>query len=65
MKAFQFNSLITSDLGRAQETVAIITRITGHAVETNSRIWERNYGIPEGLAVSEIKAKHSKILIKR
>jgi probable phosphoglycerate mutase len=64
MKAFEFNSLISSDLGRAQETAAIIARITGHTVETDSRIRERNYGVLEGLTVPEIKARHSETLIK-
>ena len=64
MKAFQFNSLISSDLGRAQETAAIIARFTGHTVETDGRIRERNYGVLEGLTVPEIKAKHSEILDK-
>jgi probable phosphoglycerate mutase len=64
MKAFQFNSLISSDLGRAQETATIIAHYTGHTVETDSRIRERNYGVLEGLTVPEIKAKHSEILKK-
>ena len=64
MKSFQFNSLISSDLGRAQQTAAIIARITGHTVETDSRIRERNYGVLEGLTVPEIKARHSEILEK-
>ncbi|MGD8961110.1 MAG: histidine phosphatase family protein [Desulfobacterales bacterium] len=64
MKEFEFNSLISSDLGRAQETAAIIAHHTGHTVETDSRIRERNYGVLEGLTVPEIKAKHSEILEK-
>ena len=64
MKAFQFNSLISSDLGRAQETAAIIAHYTGHTVETDSRLRERNYGVLEGLTVPQIKAKHSEILEK-
>jgi probable phosphoglycerate mutase len=64
MKAFQFNTLISSDLGRAQETAAIIARYTGHTVETDSRIRERNYGVLEGLTVPEIKARYSEILDK-
>ncbi len=64
LKAFEFNSLISSDLGRAQKTAAIIARITGHTVETDRRIRERNYGVLEGLTVPEIKAKHYEILKK-
>jgi probable phosphoglycerate mutase len=62
MKAFQFDSLISSDLGRAQKTAAIIAGYTGHRVETDRRIRERNYGVLEGLTVPEIKAQHSEIL---
>ena len=64
MKAFEFDSLISSDLGRAQETAAIIAHYTGHTVETDSRIRERNYGVLEGLTVPQIKATHSEILEK-
>jgi probable phosphoglycerate mutase len=64
IKAFEFNSLISSDLGRAQETAAIIARITGHTVETDRRLRERNYGVLEGLTVPKIKARHSEILKK-
>jgi probable phosphoglycerate mutase len=64
MKAFEFNSLISSDLGRAQETASIIANYIGHVVETDSRIREINCGVLEGLTVPEIKAKHSEILEK-
>ncbi|MGD8343442.1 MAG: histidine phosphatase family protein, partial [Desulfobacterales bacterium] len=37
---------------------------TGHTVETDSRIRERNYGVLEGLTVPEIKARYSEILDK-
>jgi probable phosphoglycerate mutase len=64
MKAFQFDSLISSDLGRAQKTAAIIAGYTGHTVETDRRIRERNYGVLEGLTVPEIKAQHTGVLDK-
>jgi probable phosphoglycerate mutase len=62
MQKIQFDTLISSDLGRAQETAAIIANYTGHSVETDSRIRERNYGILEGLTVPEIKTNYSEIL---
>ena len=61
MKALQFDSLISSDLGRAQETASIIADYTGHTVNTDSRIRERNYGVLEGLTVPEIEAEYSEI----
>ena len=64
LRDIQFDTLISSDLGRAQETASIIADYTGHKVETDSRIRERNYGVLEGLKVPEIKAKYSEILEK-
>ncbi len=62
MKTFRFDALISSDLGRTQETAAIIADHTGHLVEIDSRLRERNYGVLEGLTVPEIKAKHPEVL---
>ena len=52
MAKMEFDTLISSDLGRAQETASIIAGYTGHAVETDSRLRERNYGVLEGLTVA-------------
>ena len=62
MAKMTFGTLISSDLGRAQETAAIIAECTGHSVKTDSRLRERNYGVLEGLRVSDIKAGHSEVL---
>lgn len=62
MKNMKFDSLISSDLGRTRETAAIITGFTGHAVELDSRIRERNYGVLEGLTVDEIMQQHADVL---
>ena len=59
---FKFDKLISSDLGRARETASIIAECTGHSVKTDSRLRERNYGVLEGLTVSDIKAGHSEVL---
>ncbi len=61
MKKIRFDSLISSDLGRALETASIIADHTGHSVEIDSRLRERNYGVFEGLTVPEIKARHSEV----
>lgn len=50
------DTLISSDLGRAQETATIIAKYTGHTVQTDSRLRERHYGVLEGLTVPEINA---------
>lgn len=62
MEKMKFDTLISSDLGRTRETAAIIAECTGHSVKTDSRLRERNYGVLEGLTVSDIKAGHSEIL---
>ena len=62
MEKMVFDTLISSDLGRAQETASIIADFTGHSVKTDSRLRERNYGVLEGLTVPEINARHSNVL---
>lgn len=59
-----FDTLISSDLGRTQETASIIARHTGHSVQTDRRLRERNYGVLEALNIEDIKARHSDILEK-
>ena len=59
LESINFDTLISSDLGRTQETASIITDFTGHAVELDSRLRERNYGVFEGLTVPEISEQHS------
>lgn len=62
MEKIKFDTLISSDLGRTQETATIIAEYTGHSIKTDSRLRERNYGVLEGLTVSDIKAGHSEVL---
>ncbi|MBW2707526.1 MAG: histidine phosphatase family protein, partial [Deltaproteobacteria bacterium] len=62
MEKMKFDTLISSDLGRTQETATIIAEYTGHSIKTDSRLRERNYGVLEGLTVSDIKAGHSGVL---
>ncbi|MDJ0814761.1 MAG: histidine phosphatase family protein [Desulfobacterales bacterium] len=62
MKNMKFDGMISSDLGRTRETAAIITNFTGHSVELDSRLRERNYGVLEGLTVDEIMQEHSDVL---
>ena len=62
MEKIKFDTLISSDLGRTQETATIIAEYTGHSIKTDSRLRERNYGVLEGLTVSDIMAGHSEVL---
>lgn len=60
----EFDTLISSDLGRTRETASIIAQHTGHSVQTDRRLRERNYGILEALNIEDIKARYSDILEK-
>ena len=50
-----FDLLISSDLGRAMETAAIIAESTGHPIGVDKRLRERHYGVLEGLTIPEIQ----------
>lgn len=56
-----FDDLISSDLGRAQETATIIAQYTGHTVRLEARFRERHYGVLEGLHISEILEHHAAV----
>jgi 2,3-bisphosphoglycerate-dependent phosphoglycerate mutase len=59
LETIHFDTLISSDLGRTRETSSIIAGFTGHGVEFDRRLRERNYGVFEGLTVPEISEQHS------
>lgn len=61
MKDIQFDTLISSDLGRTRQTASIIAGYTGHTIEYDSRLRERNYGVFEGLTVPEIRKAHAAV----
>jgi probable phosphoglycerate mutase len=61
LKSMTFDTLICSDLGRAQTTAECIAQPTGHAIQSDSRLRERNYGILEGLTVAEISARYPQV----
>lgn len=53
-----FESLVASDLGRARQTAERIARRTGHALELDPRLRERNFGEGEGLTYADIDRLH-------
>lgn len=53
-----FDHLYSSDLGRARSTAESIARHSGHEIQLDPRLREKNLGIFEGLTVSEIQAQH-------
>jgi len=64
LRGMAFDTLISSDLGRAKESAAIIAGHTGHAVSTDHRLRERHFGVLEGLDLAEIQASHAAILAR-
>ena len=58
LQAMTIDSLISSDLGRARETAAIIAKYTGHPIQSDPRLRERHYGVLEGLTAGEILETH-------
>ncbi len=64
LKQTAFDRLVSSDLGRARETAALIAEQTGHRVVTDPLLRERNYGVMEGLTIPEIKTRYTESLQK-
>jgi len=53
-----FDHLYSSDLGRARSTAEAIARNSGHEIQFDPRLREKNLGIFEGLTVPEIQARY-------
>lgn len=56
-----FEALISSDLARARATAERIAAYSGHPLNTDPRLRERNFGILEGLTLEEILARHAAV----
>jgi probable phosphoglycerate mutase len=54
----RFDRIVASDLGRTMQTAAEIAALTGHRVEPDARLRERNFGEGEGLTYAEIDARY-------
>lgn len=54
----RFDSIYSSDLGRAFETAQPIARLTASAVARDARLRERNLGVLQGLTGEEAMAAH-------
>ena len=54
----RFDMLISSDLGRARATAQMVADYTGHTVQTDERLRERNFGILEGLTLADIRHRY-------
>ena len=64
LRQLHFDRLISSDLGRATESAALIAEQTGHDIVTDPLLRERHYGAFEGLTIPEIKAQYAEYLKK-
>ncbi|MCG6893261.1 MAG: histidine phosphatase family protein [Desulfobacteraceae bacterium] len=62
LRDVDFDTLISSDLGRARQSAALIVEATGHAVHTDARLRERNFGILEGMTLAEVEQHHPGLL---
>lgn len=62
LQAMDIDELLASDLGRTQETAGIIASFTGHTVQSDARLRERNYGIMEGMTERDITNRFPEIL---
>jgi probable phosphoglycerate mutase len=64
LKSFDFDNIISSDLGRTMETATLIAENTGHNIMTEPRLRERHYGVLEGLTIQEIQVRHANTFSK-
>ena len=55
LKGTKFSHLYSSDLGRALQTATFISNETGHDIQTDVELRERNMGIFQGYTRSEMK----------
>ena len=62
LRTVTLDTLISSDLERARQTATIIAEATGHTIDTDHRLRERNYGALEGMTLSEIKQHYPEII---
>jgi probable phosphoglycerate mutase len=53
-----FDHLYSSDLGRCQKTAQTIAAVTGHAINLDPRLRERNLGIVQGLSFSMVSDRY-------
>ncbi len=58
LATISFEALYSSDLHRAVRTAEPIARASGHAIHTDARLREKNYGDFEGLTMSEVRERY-------
>ena len=61
MKNESFDHIYSSDSLRARQTAEAITQYSGHTLQFDQRIREKNLGVFEGLTSTEAKERHPEI----
>ncbi len=61
MKNVSFDYIYSSDSLRARQTAEAITQYSGHTLQFDQRIREKNLGVFEGLTSTEAKERHPEI----
>lgn len=61
LEHLHLDRLISSDLGRAVASAAIIAERTGHTPEVEPALRERNYGVLEGLTLPEVQTRYLQV----
>ena len=61
MKNVSFDHIYSSDSLRARQTAEAITQYSGHTLQFDQRLREKNLGVFEGLTSTEAKERHPEI----
>ena len=61
MKNVSFDHIYSSDSLRARQTAEAITQYSGHTLQFDQRIREKNLGVFEGLTSTEAKGRHPEV----
>ena len=61
MKNVPFNLIYSSDSLRAKQTAEAITQFSGHELQFDQRLREKNLGVFEGLTSEEARDRHPKV----
>ncbi|MDP7583187.1 MAG: histidine phosphatase family protein [SAR324 cluster bacterium] len=61
MKNVSFDHIYSSDSLRARQTAEAVTQYSGHTLQFDQRIREKNLGVFEGLTSTEAKERHPEI----
>ncbi len=59
LKKYQWQRILASDLGRVQQTVAIINKVLNLPVSHDKRLREINWGAWEGLRLADVKTEYA------